>query len=257
MARTPPKVHASPERPGSGWKPSLRLQGTGESRTRLGERSRIPWPSVGAGAHCARPAPAGKAGRLRPHPKAAFPPRAGRGPPRLRTRPSHRPCVAGSRPHHVIAARTQDGGQRPGLATGSPLQPAPQPPLARRAACPPHRWPRGAASGGGERGFPGATARASHHPPDSQHFPNHQCPPAGAYSVLRDSLPWDWQLRQPMGTRGGRGGSIPGVRGRWAWRVEVMGRWAGPSGAVPATPPVGQWRLPGARGGRAEGGAEP
>ena len=149
---------------------------------------------------------------------------------------------------------------RPGL-TGSPLQPAPQPPLARSVARPAlTAGPCGAALWGRRTKIAWATARVdSHHPPVlptlSQQSRAHQLVP-GASSD--SSAPGIGSFGSQWGPGGGRGRSIPGIRralGLASWRPR--GRWAGPSRAVPATPQWANGRAAGrpGRAGRGRGRA--
>lgn len=71
------------------------------------------------GGPASRPPTPGRPAGRRPPPRRSPSRRgAGRGPPRLRTRPPRCPCVSGSTPHHVTAASTQDGGR--GQARSAP-----------------------------------------------------------------------------------------------------------------------------------------
>lgn len=213
-----------------------------------------------AQAHCARSAPAGQAGRPGPAPPKPRSRRGvGRGP---------RACALGLRT--TLRRREQAAPcdrcpyprwrPWPGL-TGSPLQPAPQPPLARSVARPAlTAGPCGAALWAWRTRLAWATARVDcHHPPVlpalSQQSRALQLVP-GASS---DSpAPGIGSFGSQWGPGGGRGRSIPGIRralGLASWRPR--GRWAGPSGAVPATPQWANGRAAGrpGRAGRGRGRA--
>lgn len=193
-------------------------------------------------------------------PKAAFPPRGRAGP----SAPAHSAFAPPLRRREQAAPRDRcpypRWRPRPGL-TGCPLQPAPQPPLARRAARPAlTAGPRGEALWGRRTRLSGATARVdSHHPPGlptlSQPSGVHRLAPVASSD---SPAPGIGSFGSQWGPGGGRGRSIPGVRralGLASWTPR--GRWAGPSGAVPATPQWANGRAAGrpGRAGRGRGRA--
>lgn len=172
MARPRLKVHASLERPESGWEAASRPPPGPGNFGPDSESARIPWFSAGAGAlrsPCAR-----REGRLaRPAPPR---PRSRRGAGR-----GLRACALGLRtaPASPEQAAPRDRcpyprwRPRPGL-TGSPSARASAP---RQESGPsgPHRWPPRRSSLGRRTRLSGATARVDVTTRlDSQHFPNHQ-----------------------------------------------------------------------------------
>lgn len=182
---------------------------------------------------------------------------AGRGPPRLRTTPSHRPSESGRTQRHVTAASVQDGGY--GQAPQAPcLGPSPcMRPLSAQARAL-DRW--------AGTGLPHRAAQGQD--PCFQSL-------LRAMRLLNGEAPRGWRLQRPLvapppgigsfgsqrGSRrvgeGGQGWSIPAVRrasglvvglyrtrggNRWGCTLDTSG------------PMKGQ---PGAGEGREEGGAEP
>ncbi|CAI9152627.1 unnamed protein product [Rangifer tarandus platyrhynchus] len=256
-----PEVHARTERPESGWEAvSAASARDRETRTTLGECSRRPWPSAGAGALSSlRARREGRPAQPRA-PKAAFPPRGRAGP----FAPAHSPFAPPLRRLEQAAPRDRcpypKWRPRPGL-TGSPLQPAPEPPLARSTALPAlTAGPRGAALRGRRTRLAGATARVDrHHPPGLPTFSQPSGSQRLAPGASSDSpAPGIGSFGSQWRPGGGRGRSIPVVRralGLASWRPRADGR--DQAGLFPRPPSGPMGGPPGARGGRAGGGAEP
>lgn len=138
---------------------------------------------AGAGAVTPAPTPAGKAHGSRSRRGA------GRGPPRLRTTPSHRPSESGRRQQHVTAASIQDGGRGQGPQAPR-LSPSPGVlPLGPQARAL-DRWAgAGLPSWAGQGQSPCLQSLPA--PPPSA-FSIAKRPAAGAWSVLWSPRPLRW-----------------------------------------------------------------
>lgn len=185
---------------------------------------------------------------------------AGRGPPRLRTRPPRRPCVSRSTPHHVTAASTQDGGRGQARAAAC-LSPRPRVRSlgAQSRSLGRHRTAL--------RGCRVGLARTR------AHVYNHK--PPGSLRFLNREAPSDWRLERPLVATPPRIGNSSSQRG--PGRVREGGqRWSNPAVCAASGLAVGRRGTrggstrggtrgpsgpmegrPGGRGGRSAGGAEP
>nr|CAI9690261.1 unnamed protein product [Rangifer tarandus platyrhynchus] len=207
-----PEVHARTERPESGWEAvSAASARDRETRTTLGECSRRPWPSAGAGALSSlRARREGRPAQPRA-PKAAFPPRGRAGP----FAPAHSPFAPPLRRLEQAAPQAR------------PFRPSPLGPEAQL-------------SGGGEPGSPEprpvltVTTRL-----DSQHFPNRQAPSGWRLERPLIAPPLGLAASAANGDQeAGGGGASLSFGGRWAWRVGGRGPMGGTKRGCSRDPPV-------------------